>query len=94
MKCPVCNGKGFVHNALGSFEEDCGHCNGTGKVCEEKVCINIGADYDDTDQFICSRCGIHLQGFVRVELDEDECDETHHEYRLWYCPNCGARIKG
>ena len=34
MKCPVCNGKGFVHNALGNFEEDCGYCHGTGNVAE------------------------------------------------------------
>ena len=32
MKCPKCNGKGYVYNALGSFNEDCGHCQGTGKV--------------------------------------------------------------
>jgi len=32
MKCPICNGKGYVYNALGSFNEDCGHCQGTGKV--------------------------------------------------------------
>ena len=94
MKCPVCNGKGFVHNALGNFEEDCGHCNGTGKVCEEKICTNIGTDYADTDQFICSRCGIHLQSWMRVENDECDGYETYHEYRLQYCPNCGARIKG
>lgn len=30
--CPICNGKGYVYNALGSFNEDCGHCQGTGKV--------------------------------------------------------------
>ena len=32
MKCPICDGKGYVYNALGSFYEDCGHCQGTGKV--------------------------------------------------------------
>ena len=32
MKCPICNGKGYVYNALGSFNEDCGHCQGTGNV--------------------------------------------------------------
>ena len=64
-----------------------------GKMSEEKLCTNIGTDYDDTDQFICSRCGIHLQNWVRVEIDEDDGDETHHEYSLRYCPNCGARVK-
>ena len=32
MKCPKCDGRGCVYNALGSFYEDCGHCQGTGKV--------------------------------------------------------------
>ena len=32
MICPKCNGKGSVYNALGSFYEDCGHCQGTGMV--------------------------------------------------------------
>ena len=35
MKCPKCDGKGYVYNALGSFNEDCGHCQGTGKVRAE-----------------------------------------------------------
>ena len=61
---------------------------------EEKLCTNIGTDYADTDQFICSNCGIHLQGWYSVEIDEDDGEETHHEYRLRYCPNCGARVKG
>jgi len=60
---------------------------------EEKICTNIGTDYADTDQFICSRCGIHLQSWMRVENDERDGYETYHEYRLRYCPNCGARIK-
>ena len=32
MICPKCGGKGYVYNALGSFNEDCGHCQGTGNV--------------------------------------------------------------
>ena len=35
MICPKCNGKGSVYNALGSFYEDCGHCQGTGMVSVE-----------------------------------------------------------
>lgn len=30
--CPICNGRGSVYNALGNFYEDCGRCQGTGKV--------------------------------------------------------------
>lgn len=32
MKCPICGGKGFVYNALGGFNEDCGICDGTGEI--------------------------------------------------------------
>ena len=32
MKCPICDGKGSVYNALGDYNEDCGHCQGTGRV--------------------------------------------------------------
>ena len=53
---------------------------------------NIGTDYDETDQFVCSECGIELQGWYRVERDEDDGEETYHEYRLRYCPQCGARM--
>ena len=30
--CKFCNGRGYVYNALGNFYEDCGRCQGTGKV--------------------------------------------------------------
>lgn len=53
---------------------------------------NIGTDYDETDQFVCSECGIELQGWYRVEHDEDDDEETIHEYRVRYCPQCGARV--
>ena len=53
---------------------------------------NIGTDYDETDQFICSECGVELQGWYRVEHDEDDGEETYREYSLRYCPNCGARV--
>lgn len=52
---------------------------------------NIATDYDEVDQFVCSECGIELQNWVRIERDEDDGDETYHEYRFNFCPNCGAR---
>ena len=53
---------------------------------------NVGTDYDAVDQFVCSECGIELQGWVRVERDEDDGEVSCHEYTLRYCPQCGARV--
>ena len=61
-------------------------------VVKLKTCKNLAAEYDDCDQFVCSECGIELQDWRRVERDEDDGDVTYHEYRLRYCPNCGAKI--
>ena len=53
---------------------------------------NIGTEYNEVDQFVCSGCGIELQDWRRVERDDYDGEETYHEYRLRYCPNCGGRI--
>ena len=53
---------------------------------------NIGT-VAECDQFICSKCGIHLENWVRVEIDEDDGDVTHHEYVFNVCPNCGADMR-
>lgn len=60
---------------------------------ERKKGKNIATDYDEVDQFVCSECGIELQNWVRVERDEDDGDETHHEYRFNFCPNCSADLR-
>ena len=41
-----------------------------------------GKDTKECDEFVCSKCGIHLMEWVEVRIDEDY-DET----------NCGAKIK-
>jgi hypothetical protein len=62
-------------------------------VVERKTGKNVATEYDDCDQFVCSECGIELQDWRRVERDEDGL-EVYHEYRLRFCPSCGAKIKG
>lgn len=54
-------------------------------------CYN-NSDYAECDQFVCSRCGIELQDWRRVERDEYG-DITYHEYEFRYCPNCGAKLQ-
>ena len=53
---------------------------------------NIGTDYAECDQFVCSNCGVELQDWHRVERDDDDGDITYHEYVFRYCPNCGAVV--
>ena len=57
------------------------------------TCHNNNEDYADCDQFVCSRCGIELQDWHRVERDEDDGDITYHEYTFKYCPNCGRKVE-
>ena len=49
---------------------------------------------NEVDQFVCSECGIIIESFVRKEIDEDDGEETYHEYVMRYCPNCGAKMVG
>lgn len=44
------------------------------------------------DEFVCSECGIILFGYERLEIDEDEDDESCYEYEFKFCPNCGAKM--
>lgn len=63
------------------------------KLRAEKECKNVAERYADCDEFVCSKCGIHLEEWVEVSIDEDYDDEIHSEYVFKYCPNCGAKIK-
>ena len=46
------------------------------------------------DEFVCSKCGIILEDWSRVEIDEDDGERTNHEYVFCFCPNCGTPMKG
>ena len=49
-----------------------------------------------SDEFICKRCGIHLNDYIKVVMDEDNdgyIDEQHYEYEPKFCPECGAKVK-
>lgn len=49
-----------------------------------------------TEQFICKNCGIRIENFDKVVLEEDNdgyTDKLFYEYRFKYCPECGAKVK-
>lgn len=50
------------------------------------------SEYNDVDGFKCSGCGIQLEGWTRVVLDEDDGDILNYEYAFRSCPNCGNKI--
>lgn len=63
---------------------------------DDKECFtrNIHKRYHEVDEFVCEECGIHLEDWSQVEIDEDTGEETHFEYVLKYCPECGRKIIG
>lgn len=57
---------------------------------EPNTCLNE-SDLFDSDEFICSECGIHLTDWVKIESDDSD-EEERSDYLLCYCPNCGKKI--
>ena len=48
-----------------------------------------------TEQFICKNCGIRIEDFSKIVLEEDNdgyVDKLYYEYRFKFCPECGAKI--
>ena len=41
--------------------------------------------------FICGKCWIHVEDYVRVIYDEDSKDTTY-QYKFKYCPECGRKV--
>lgn len=57
------------------------------------VARNNNKEYAACDEFVCSACGIHLESWVKVDIeDTDEWEFSEYEFK--YCPNCGARLEG
>ena len=71
MKCPICDGKGSVYNALGDYNEDCGHCQGTGRVrvegepMTEQEWIQT-ADTEQLAELIALICGSNILQVWRI----------------------------
>lgn len=61
---------------------------------DEKTCTNE-SEYNLVDGFECSNCGIIIENYNEVEIDEDYPeDRCMKEYAPRYCPNCGRKIIG
>ena len=59
---------------------------------EEETCQNI-SEYNLVDGFECSNCGIIIENYNEIEIDEDYPeDRCMKEYAPKYCPNCGRKI--
>ena len=56
------------------------------------ICYNINTGYDESDEFVCSNCGIQLRGWYSIEQYPDG-DIEYNDYEFHFCPNCGAKIK-
>lgn len=59
---------------------------------EEETTRNVGKDYDVCDQFVCEKCGLELQDWVRIGRDDDGTESCAYDYIFKYCPNCGREI--
>lgn len=59
---------------------------------DEKTCTNE-SEYNLVDGFECSNCGIIIENYNEIEIDEDDSeDRCMKEYAPRYCPNCGRKI--
>ena len=54
---------------------------------------NNNQNYHEVDEFRCSECGLHLEGWERHIYDEECEDNFTKEFAFKYCPNCGAKMK-
>lgn len=64
------------------------------KKTDDNTCTHIG-DIAQCDQFICSKCGIHLEDWrmlVEEEYDYGYTEMANYEYEFKFCPNCGRKI--
>lgn len=58
---------------------------------EEETCTN-GSDYDSTEEFICSHCGLTLIEYKEYVNGEDDGEGYCFDFKPKYCPNCGRKI--
>lgn len=71
------------------------------RINEERFCtegiaefslLNMDALNLDCDEFICHKCGIHIEDWKRIKIDPDDGEKELCEYTFKHCPECGAKI--
>lgn len=82
--------KGFVFYLKEAVEPLIKLC-GNDEPMAQKICRNE-TENDEVDEFVCSACGLILQEFQEVRVDEDDGEETRHQFIIRYCPQCGAKV--
>ena len=55
---------------------------------------NRNDEYAGCDQFICSNCGIELQGWDRIVRAGFKPFDELWDFEFNFCPNCGADMRG
>ena len=53
-----------------------------------RVIITNDGKYHESDEFICSNCGLHLEDWVGRDTDG-----SAYEFAFRFCPNCGGAVK-
>ena len=46
----------------------------------------------DCDEFICHKCGIHVEDWKQIKIDPDDGEKELCEYKFKHCPECGAKV--
>lgn len=62
-----------------------------GKNIPKFAAYNV-SEHHPVDGFVCSRCGVRLEDWTRIEVDEVNEDLDYYDYAFEYCPKCGAKI--
>lgn len=57
---------------------------------KENTTENLGTHIE---QFICSKCELHLENFAQQIYDEDEDETSSVDFEFLYCPGCGRKVE-
>lgn len=58
----------------------------------QPLTYNENRDYADCDEFICHKCGIHVEDWKQIKIDPDDGEKELCEYTFKHCPECGAKV--